>query len=119
MKKLTLCLGALIATLSSSLSAAPPANGKAQSGQMMNQPAGCNQMTAEEQNFCSQIMDMNNKMLFCSKFTPQQKQQAMQMMGQMDASGNMMTADQAVQQVQGAGAATSTKPKTSGGCPAK
>lgn len=90
-------------------------------GQMMNEP-DCTTLSADEQNFAYQINDMNNKMMFCTQFTPQQRQQAMQMMGQTDASGNMMTADEACKQVmQNSGMTPMAKPKgrSSGGCPVK
>ncbi len=134
MKKFAYCLGALAATAGLQLFAAPasangatgqqPANGASQQGQMMMQTPNCNQLTPAEQNFAAQIMDMNNKTMFCTQFTAQQRQQAMQMMGQTDSSGNKMNADQAVQQVMGSGSmstpATQQKPRTSGGaCPVK
>ncbi len=61
--------------------------------------------------------------MFCSQFTAQQRRQAMQMMDQPDASGNMMTADESVQQVMMSSGmtppATNAKPRTGGGCPVK
>jgi hypothetical protein len=95
--------------------------GQTNQGQMMNEP-DCSKLTADEQNFANQMNDMNNKTMFCTQFTPQQRQQAMQMMGQTDASGNMMTADQAVKQVMqnsGATPMTQQRGRSSGGCPMK
>ena len=95
--------------------------GQSQDQMMMNQP-DCTKMSADEQNFANQMMDMNNKMMFCSQFTPQQRRQAMQMMGQTDASGNMMTADQAVKQTMqnnGMTPMTQQRNKSTGGCPVK
>jgi hypothetical protein len=117
MKKLILCL-TTFAAAGSSLFAAPAS----QSGQTMQsqqgQAADCSQMSVDEQNFAAQLTDMNNKMMFCSQFTAQQRQMAMQMMGQTDAAGNMITADQAVMQVMGMGAST-TQTRSGGGCPVK
>ncbi len=131
MKNTTYFLCALAIVASSSLFAAKQKD-KAQLGQMqdqgqsqdqmmMNQP-DCTKMSADEQNFANQIMDMNNKMMFCSQFTPQQRRQAMQMMGQTDASGNMMTADQAVKQTMqnnGMTPMTQQRNRSNGGCPVK
>ena len=61
--------------------------------------ADCSTMTDDEQQFANQIMDPNLKMMFCNKFTPDQRSTAMQMMNQPDAQGNMMTSDQCVQKV--------------------
>jgi hypothetical protein len=133
MKKTALFVSALVIAASSSLfgasnNTAQRGSKKAQLGQMqgqqnqtMTQTPDCSKLTSDEQNFANQLMDMNNKSMFCTQFTPQQRQQAMQMMGQPNASGNMMTADQAVQQVQMGGMnPASTKGKSSsGGCPVK
>ncbi len=134
MKKFAFCVSALALAAGSQLFAAPasangatgqqPASGSAQQGQMMMQSPNCSQLTQTEQNFAAQIMDMNNRTMFCTQFTAQQRQQAMQMMGQPDSSGNTMNADQAVQQVMGSGSmpspATQPRPRTSGGaCPVK
>ena len=89
-------------------------------GQMMNQP-DCSKLTVDEQGFANQLNDMNNKSMFCTQFTLLQRQQAMQMMGQMDASGNIMTADQAViQTMQNNGMSPASTPKgRPSGCPVK
>ncbi len=134
MKKTVFFLSVLAIAASSSLfgasiSANQKGSGKAQLGQMqgqqdqgrMTQP-DCTQLTPDEQNFANQVNDMNNKMMFCTQFTSQQRQQAMQMMGQMDATGNMMTADQAVKQVMqnnGMTPMSQQKSRSSGGCPVK
>ncbi len=139
MKKTAFFLSILVIVANSSLFAASKSSnqkgsGKAQlgqmqgqqeqqmnQGQMMNQP-DCTKLTADEQNFANQINDMNNKTMFCTQFTPQQRQQAMQMMGQTDASGNMMTADQAVNQVMqnsGMTPMTQQRGRSSSGCPVK
>lgn len=81
----------------------------------------CNNLSQSEQNFSAQIMDAQNRTAFCSQFTMQQRQQAMQLMGQPDSSGNIMNADQAVQEVLGSGAAVPMTQQnmrsSSGGCP--
>ena len=89
-------------------------------------PAGpnCTALTPNEQVFAGQIMEMDNKMMFCSQFTPQQRQMAMQMVGKPDAAGNKMSADGAVQQVMQTNGmmapAASPKGRPSGGsCPVK
>jgi hypothetical protein len=122
MKKFAFCLSSLIATASASLFAAPASygsNGTGQQGQMMQTP-DCSQLRPDEQIFAAQIMDMNNRAMFCSQFSRQQRQQAMQMNGQRDDSGNVMNADQAVQQAMGSAPmmTPSTQQKSSnGGCP--
>jgi hypothetical protein len=114
---------ALILAAGASLFAAP--KGKTQLGQQnmnMDQMADCSQLTPDEQNFANQMMDMNNRNMFCTQFTPQQRRQAMQMMGQQDSSGNMMNADQSVQQVMQMGGMTpmnQQKNRSTGGCPVK
>ena len=107
--------------LSAAAPAPPPLRSTSPSqGQTPINPE-CGKLTQSEQNFSSQIMDMNNRTMFCSQFTMQQRQQAMQLMGQPDSSGNIMNADQAVQEVMGSGTtAPMTQPKMrspSGGCP--
>lgn len=79
--------------------------------------ADCSQMSADEQDFSTQLSD-TNKSLFCSQFTPQQRMQAMQMTGQPDSLGNTMTADQSVQKVMQMGG-IQPKKRTGGGCPVK
>jgi hypothetical protein len=139
MKKTAFFLSVLIIASSSFLFAESTSvnqrgSGKAQLGQMqgqqgqqmngqqmLNEP-DCTKLTPDEQNFAYQINDMNNKMMFCTQFTAQQRQQAMQMTGQSDASGNIMTADQAVQQVMqtnGMTPMTQQRGRSSGGCPMK
>lgn len=134
MKKTTFFLSILVLVSSSLFAASTSANkqgkaqlgqmqnqGQANQGQMMNQP-DCTKLTADEQNFANQLNDMNNRSMFCTQFTLQQRQQAMQMMGQTDASGNMMTADQAVMQtmqVNGMSPMPSSRGRASGGCPVK
>lgn len=85
------------------------------------QVPSCTQLTPKEQNFASQIVDQNNKKVFCSQFTASQRRQAMQRMGQPDGSGNRMTADEAIEEVMastGSPPASNAKPRA-GGCPAQ
>jgi hypothetical protein len=131
MKKRAFCLIIMIAATSTLLFADPTSSGGSntpspaippnQQGQMMQgqmmQAPDCSQLTQDEQNFAAQVMNMNNRAMFCNQFTPQQRQQAMQMMGQQDSSGNAMSADQAVQQVMGSSAQQTTR--ASRGCPVK
>ena len=81
----------------------------------------CNHLSQAEQSFSAQVMDAQNKAAFCSQFTMQQRQQAMQLMGQPDSSGNIMNADQAVQEVLGSAAAVPMTQQnmrpSGGGCP--
>jgi hypothetical protein len=81
----------------------------------------CSQLTADEMSFSNHLTDMGNKAVFCSQFTPAQRQQAMQMMGQNNPADNSMSADQAVQQVMQSGNPTTApaKPRGAGGCPVK
>ena len=128
MKKMVV-FGAVVIAASASLFAAPKGKaGLGQQGQQnqnmsMDQMADCTQLMADEQNFANQLTDMNNRNMFCTQFTPQQRRQAMQMTGQQDASGNMMSADQSVQQVMQSGGTAPTmnpqKGKATGGCPVK
>ena len=131
MKKNACFLTAFIAVVACPLFAAQKGNGKAPLGQMqgqtdenqmmMGQP-DCTKLTADEQNFAYQIMDMNNKSMFCTQFTSQQRSQAMQMMGKTDAAGNIMTADMAVKQVMqnnGMKPMPQQQGRSPGGCPVK
>lgn len=79
--------------------------------------ADCSTMGPDVQQFASQL-SASNKAMFCGQFTEVQRATAMQMVGQPDESGNLMTADQAVQK---AGAKTPMNPsqKTPTGCPVK
>ena len=79
--------------------------------------ADCSTMGPDMQQFAAQLSGPN-KMMFCGQFTDPQRAQAMQMMGQPDESGNVMTADQAVQKVAGGNKMTPNQ-KTPTGCPVK
>lgn len=76
----------------------------------------CSQFSKAEQNFAAQMNDIKNKKMFCSQFTPEQRQQAMRIAAELDTRGNRMSADQAVQSVN---ARASQKPRSNGGCPVK
>lgn len=122
MKKIILSLIALTLTSGTVLFAAQPKSGQTmQSMQGQNgQAPDCSQLSPDEQNFAAQLMDMTNKRMFCTQFTSQQRQQAMQMMGQPDASGNTMSADQAVTNVMGMGAMSpgaQSRTGAGGACP--
>jgi len=105
----TFCLAAVGIMATFGLYAAPAKSGRVVQGKPSGtsngaQPQGqsmadCSMMTADEQQFANKIVDSNLKMMFCNKFTPDQRSTAMQMMNQPDAQGNMMTSDQCVQKV--------------------
>ena len=115
MKKIPVFLTVVIATAGALLNAAPPP------------PAapsvpGCSQLPADQQSFAAQLTSQDNQIMFCTKFTPQLRQQAVQKMGKPDPSGNKITADQAVEQIMAANGllppSQQPKPKTYGGaCP--
>lgn len=88
-----------------------------QNDRMQRAMPDCSKLSVEEQHFANQLADRNNRSIFCLQFTPQQRQQAMQMMEQANASGgDTMSADQAVQQV----IRTSPSQRKQGGaCPMK
>ncbi len=98
-------------------------NGMSSMTDQQNVRASCAKLTSDEQNFANQMMDMNNRNMFCTQFTKQQRQQAMRMMGQQDSAGNTMNADQSVQQVMQMGGmspmSNQQKSRASGGCPVK
>ncbi len=100
---------------------AAPAGKTAQQNNQMSPSAGCSRMSVAEQNFSTQLQNSDNQSMFCSQFTPQQRQQAMQMRGQKDNYGNTMNADDAVQQVMQMNSIpyTQRKPRSGGGCPVK
>jgi len=59
----------------------------------------CQDMSPEMQQFAAKL-NMNNKMLFCSKFTDAQRTQAMQMSAQKDSYGKpKMTPDKSVEKI--------------------
>jgi hypothetical protein len=79
--------------------------------------ADCSTMSADMQQFAAQL-SAQNKMMFCGQFTGPQRAAAMQMAGQPDETGAMMTGDQAVQKVASSNKMT-PNPKTPTGCPVK
>lgn len=92
-----------------------------QSG-MANPVAGCSSYSKEEQAFAAGLLDMNNQVIFCSQFSPGQRQQAMEMAGNPDANGNAVSADDAVRQTMQSSApagGTTSKRKPGGACPVK
>jgi len=80
-------------------------------------PMDCSNMGADMQQFAAQLNAMNKKM-FCGQFNAAQRSTAMQYATQMDANGNMMSADKAVQKV---AAENNMMPssKSPTGCPVK
>lgn len=109
-KHILIAIAALVASSGAAFGATPqPA-----------QPAQCSQMTPEEQTFANQLTDPNNQTIFCSQLTSDQRQMAMQLTGRVDAKGNKITADQAVQQVvltSKGGSSTTPNRKPGGACP--
>lgn len=90
-------------------------------------PVDCTHLTADQMTFAGQFTDMNLKSAFCTQLTSDQRQKVMAMTYQPDATGNLLSADQAMQkfmqsnnmQVPGAPPATSTPQRSGGGCPVK
>jgi|GEM_PF-4744040 len=62
----------------------------------MNCNVGCGNLSTVEQSFASGMSSMNREM-FCNRFTQSMRDSAMGMVGMPDASGNVMTPDQAVE----------------------
>lgn len=122
MKKIvTLSTLVLLSATSGLISQTPTTVMPPQPG-MTNPVAGCSSMSQDEQDFAAKLLDMNNQVIFCSQFSPGQRQQAMDLAGKPDATGNMVSADDAVAQtMQGssAGAGTTSKRKPGGACPMK
>lgn len=82
--------------------------------------ADCSAMSADEQQFATKLTDANRS-LFCGAFNEMQRLTVMEIAGQTDTTGNMMTEDQAVVKV-----ATDdnmlpaqTMQKNASGCPVK
>ncbi len=122
MKRMARLAALLLFTAQFGLSAqmAPPAL-PPQAG-MTNPVAGCSEMSQEEREFAAKLLDMNNQTIFCSQFSPGQRQQAMDLAGKPDANGNTQSADDAVSQtMQGASpaAGATSKRKPGGACPLK
>lgn len=127
MKKMAFCLNTLLAFLGFSLIAAapaplPPRSATPAQGQTPV-ATDCSHLSQREQDFSAQITDPKKRAAFCSEFTMQQRQHAMQLMGQPDSSGNLMNADQAVQEVMGSGTMVPMTQQnmnsSGGGCPVK
>lgn len=82
---------------------------------MMND--SCSGLSADEQNFASQLND-SNAMMFCSQMTPAQRQKAMQMNGTRGPSGTKMSPDDSVQYAMKNSAPNAGKgQRGSGACP--
>ena len=96
-----------------------------EAGLMGSAPVDCSALTGDEQVFAAGL-NANNQMLFCRQFSQAQRNTAMQMAGQPDNTGNMISGDAAVQKVASdSKLMTPTAPNTSpgstsqGGCPVK
>jgi hypothetical protein len=64
----------------------------------MQSPVDCTGLSSKEQIFANQMADMNNRSMFCAKMTPDQRKQVMDSATKPNASGFLMTSDQAMQQ---------------------
>jgi hypothetical protein len=73
----------------------------------------CNALTTDEQAFAAKL-NTTNSSLFCSKMTPMQRKNAMQMTNTKGPSGMKMTPDDAVQKVM---SSSNTKASGSKACP--
>ncbi|MBS0620695.1 MAG: hypothetical protein JSS61_04465 [Verrucomicrobia bacterium] len=117
MRRIHICLLALCA--SSFAFSAPAPTGPA----VQSQPTvDCSQLNPDELSFAAKMTSMQNKMTFCNQFTPEQRMQAMQMGDKPDASGKMMSPDDAVQkvmQMHNMAPTPMAQPRTGGGCPVK
>lgn len=83
----------IVLTLFASAHAAPTQQNK------MNMQDMCRNMSPDMQKFANQLT-MNNKMLFCSKFSESQRKQAMQMVAQSGVNGKpKMTPDKSVEKI--------------------
>ena len=96
---------------------------QAQPPQPVAPATDCSKLSPPEQNFANQLTQEVNRAMFCGQFTPQQRQQAMSMTGQTDVNGNMVNADQAVQQVMQTSPAPNApriqQKRPGGACPVK
>ena len=120
MKKILVFLTVAMATAGSLLNAAPPPS--PQQAPATPYTPGCSQLPADQQSLAAQLTSQDNQIMFCTKFTPQQRQQAVQKMGKPNAGGSKTTADQAVEEIMAANGllppSQQPKPKTYGGaCP--
>ncbi|MES2345246.1 MAG: hypothetical protein V4494_04845 [Chlamydiota bacterium] len=86
---------------------------------MTQQNIDCSALSSEMQQFASQLSDAN-RLVFCNKFSTDQRNTAMDLAGQPDSAGNMMSADMAVQKTAKENNLLSpSQPQSSGGCPVK
>ena len=63
-----------------------------------NQQNMCSSLSPNEQQFAMKL-NSSNRMMFCNRFSKDIRNQTMQMTKQTDASGKMMTPDQAVEKM--------------------
>jgi hypothetical protein len=95
-------------------------NADAQPPMNMNK-IDCSALASEMQQFAAGLTDAN-RLLFCNMFNDNQRNTTMELAGQPDAAGNMMTSDQAVAKVAQDGNISAPPPAstgTQGGCPVK
>jgi hypothetical protein len=84
----------------------------------MQQNIDCSALPSEMQEFASQLSDAN-RLLFCNTFSTDQRNTAMDLAGQPDSTGNMMSSDMAVQKVAKDNNLLAPPSATTGGCPVK
>ena len=85
---------------------------------VQSDPMDCSNMGMDMQQFAAQL-NMANKKMFCGQFNDSQRAAAMQYIGQPDASGKIMTANQAVQKVAMDNNMKPSTQKSPTGCPVK
>lgn len=78
----------------------------------------CTALPSEMQQFASQLSD-GNRRLFCNVFNTDQRNTAMDLAGQPDSAGNMMSSDQAVLKVARDNSLSNPSSSQAGGCPVK
>lgn len=81
----------------------------------------CSALPSEMQQFASGLTDAN-RLLFCNMFNDNQRNTAIELAGQPDAAGNMMSSDQSVAKVAQDSNISAPPPAstgTQGGCPVK
>lgn len=123
--------GAVLAFSCTPLKAAQP-SGQSPSQQPAVQPApstgaqtpvDCGQLPDEQMRFSSQFTDMTLKWMFCSQLTPDQREQVMALVTHPDASGLVLTSDQAMRKfmrdnhIPYPSGTSSRRPSSGGACP--
>ena len=86
-------------------------------------PVDCGQLPDEQMRFASQFTDMTLKWMFCSQLTPGQREQVMALVTHPDASGLVLTSDQAMRKfmrdnhIPYPSGTSSRRPSSGGACP--